>query len=213
MLATPGKTSTSGAYNLPMFSTLYEGVSAALAARATLLVNHVLTSEPVASGRLRAHAGRRIHIRLLDWPDLLPALPVLHFAITPAGLLEWQPEMSDTPGDLDISVQAGNPAAMLLDGLMGRRPAVAISGDSALAADVSWVIDNLRWDLRDDVARIVGELPARELARQASALAAGLRNALQALVQRATTARDEASSAGGFSGAAQPPSPAQRPAR
>ncbi|MFM9915237.1 MAG: hypothetical protein ACKVOX_05475 [Rhizobacter sp.] len=204
-----------------MFTVLYDTLAAAVAARATLLVNHVLASEPVAAGRLRAHAGRCLQIRLLDWPGRLPALPMLRFAITPAGLLEWRPEGSgvaaqsgvEAPVDLDIAVQAGNPAAVLMQGLMGRRPAVAISGDSSLAADVSWVIDNLRWDLRDDMARVVGELPARELARQATAMAAGLRRAVQALVQRATTEREGASSPGGFGGAAQSPSPAQRPAR
>ncbi|MDO9312987.1 MAG: hypothetical protein Q7T97_00390 [Burkholderiaceae bacterium] len=204
-----------------MFTVLYDSLAAAFAARATLLINHVLTSEPVACGRLRAHAGRSLHVRLLDWPELLPALPMLRFAITPAGLLEWRPEVPgvaassgpEVPADLDIAVEAGNPAAALLQGLMGRRPAVSISGDSSLAADVSWVVDNLRWDLRDDVAGIVGELPARELARHATTMAAGLRNAVQALMQRATTGRDGASSQGGFGGAAQSPSPAQRPAR
>mgnify|MGYP001199461318 FL=1 len=211
--ACPGRGKATGrhAYNPGMLSALNAGIAAAVTARATLLINHVLSSEPVACGRLRAHAGRRLRIRLLDWPGLLPALPALCFAITAAGLLEWQPEVDgagpDSQVDLDITVEAGNPAALLLGGLVGQRPAVSISGDSSLAADVSWVIDNLRWDLRDDVARLIGEIPARELARQASAMAAGLRGLVQDVVQRATSAR------GGVGGAAQSPSPAQRPAR
>ena len=209
------------AYNLPMIHALSEGLVSAVTARATVLANHVLASEPAATGRLRAHAGRLLRIRVLDWPDALPTLPSLRFAITPAGLLEWQPDArggaescaADSPIDLDITLQAGNPAALLVQGLMGKRPAVSIAGDSALAADVSWVIDNLRWDVRDDVARLVGELPARELARHASALAEGLRSAVQGLVQRATSPRAGDSPQGGFGDAAQSPSPAQRPAR
>lgn len=204
-----------------MVQALNEVFSSVVVTRATLLLNHVLSSEPVACGRLRPHAGRCLRVRLIDWPGLLPALPMLRFVITPAGLLEWQPGVADSAAsegsgvwaDLDITLQADNPAALVVEGLMGQRPAVSVSGDAALAADVNWVIDNLRWDLRDDLARTFGELPARELSRSASALASGLRGAVQGLVQRVRAGREGVSPDSGFGGAAQTPSPAQRPAR
>lgn len=209
------------AYNPVMFHALNQLVGNAFAARSVLLVNHILAAEPVASGRLQAHAGRCLRVQLLDWPDLLPALPRLCLAITAAGLLEWQPDVAasgasagaQTPVDLDITVDAGNPASLLMQGLMGKRPSVSVSGDAALAADVSWVIDNLRWDLREDLANAFGDLPARELSRRAAALADGLRSALQGLAQRARSTREGAASDGEFGTGAQPPSPAQRPAR
>src|SRR5690242_15988560 len=37
--------------------------------RLTLVVNHVLASEPVATGRLRPHAGRCIAFQLRNWPS------------------------------------------------------------------------------------------------------------------------------------------------
>ncbi len=200
-----------------MLDALNEVISTAVATRATLLFNHVLASEPVATGRLRPHAGRRLRVQLIDWPELLPAPPLLWFAITPAGLVEWQgasasSAAAEAPVDLDITLNAGNPAALLVQGLRGQRPAVTVAGDAALAADVSWVMDNLRWDVRDDLARAFGDLPAAELSRRASALAAGLRSAVDGLMQRTRAARDGASD-DGFSAAGQPPSPAQRPAR
>lgn len=184
-----------------MLKALNQLVASAAVARATLLVNHVLASEPVATGRLRPHASRTLRVQLTDWPDLLPDLPELCFAVTPAGLLEWREDMVSAAGsfDLDISLEVSNPAGLFLQGLMGRRPPVSVSGDAAFAADVSWVMDNVRWDVRDDLARAFGELPAGALSRRASALAEGLRSAVDGLVLRARAAKGS--------------SPAQRPAR
>lgn len=204
-----------------MFHALNQLLGNTFGERSILLVNHILSAEPVATGRLQAHAGRCLRVQLLDWPGLLPALPALRFAITSAGLLEWQPEVTalgvssgqNATVDLDISIDAANPAGLLVQGLMGKRPSVSVSGDAALAADVSWVIDNLRWDVREDLANAFGDLPARELSRRAAGLADGLRSALQGLVQRATAAREGAASDGEFRTGAQPRSPAQRPAR
>lgn len=184
-----------------MLTALNQLVASAAIARATLLVNHVLASEPVATGRLRPHAARTLRVQLTDWPGLLPALPALCFTVTPAGLLEWREGVLGAAEsfDLDVSVDAGNPAGLLLQGLMGHRPSVSVSGDAAFAADVSWVMDNVRWDVRDDLARAFGELPAGELSRRASALAEGLRSAVDGLVLRARAAKGS--------------SPAQRPAR
>ena len=153
--------------------------------RLVLVVNHVLASEPLAAQRLRPHAGRCIRVEFEGWPSLLPAWPVLAFRITPAALLEWCGPEEPTVVDLRVAIDASNPAMALLQALGGERPRIDVTGDAAFATDVSWLFDNLRWDIRDDLARIVGELPARELARTAQALATGLRNAVQGLVQRA----------------------------
>jgi ubiquinone biosynthesis protein UbiJ len=46
----------------------------------------------------------------------------------------------------------------------GDRPPVRIEGDVQLAADVNWLVDNVRWDLEDDLARVIGDAPAHNLA-------------------------------------------------
>jgi ubiquinone biosynthesis accessory factor UbiJ len=38
---------------------------------------------------------------------------------------------------------------------------VRIDGEAALAADMHWLADNLRWDIEADLAQVVGPLPAR----------------------------------------------------
>ncbi len=149
--------------------------------RITLLLNHVIAAEPVATERLRPHSGRSIQLQWTGWPSLLPPPPLVAFNITPAGLLEWCGEQAPAQPDLRVSLDASNPLRLVGQWLSGERPKVGIEGDSALAADVSWLIDNLRWDIEDDVARVIGQAPAHELARAASALGAGLREAVSTL--------------------------------
>jgi len=161
-----------------MLDTLQQLAASAFMQRLTLWLNHVLASEDAALARLRPHSGRFIRLQMTGWPALLPPLPDFTFVVTPAGLLEWRGSDAPVHVDLRLTVDASNPARSIAQGLAGQRPAVDVSGDSALAADVSWLMDNLRWDMQDDLARVIGEAPAHELARVAGRLSAGLREAV-----------------------------------
>lgn len=163
-------------------------LGAALAARICLLVNHVLQSEAAAVERLQRHSGKRIevHLRSLPVADWLPG--VIGVEITRAGLIEWL-EAFDGEPDLRVSIDASNPARSIADAFGGQRPAVDVSGDAALAADVAWLVDNLRWDLHDDLARVVGDAPAAAIVQFASAASAGLRGAVDALIEAAQRLR------------------------
>jgi ubiquinone biosynthesis protein UbiJ len=145
--------------------------------RATLLLNHVMASEPAAMARMRGHSDRCIRLQLDGWPQILPRWPQMTFRITPAGLFEWCGEEAPAESQLRISVDASNPALGALQMLAGERPRVDVAGDSALAADIVWLLDNLRWDVEDDLARVFGAAPAREIARLGRAVASGVRSA------------------------------------
>ena len=159
----------------------------AAARRVTLLINHILGAEEVATSRLKTHAGRSIRLHFEGWPALLPALPELVFSVTPAGLLEWCENELALPVDLTLDVEASNPALELARSLAGQPPRVRVTGDAALATDMSWFVDNLTWDLQDDLARIIGEVPARELARVGRGLGGALRAVMQQVVRRQPT--------------------------
>lgn len=171
-----------------MLDTLKALAAPAVMQRLTLLLNHVLASEQVATYRLKSHAGRRLVLDLEGWPALLPPVPPLAFTVTRAGLLEWDGEaaLPASEADLRVRVDASNPALALLQGLTGQRPRIDVAGDAAFAGDVNWLFENLRWDVQDDLARIVGDVPARELARFGGWTAIALREAVQRLSRLAS---------------------------
>lgn len=182
-------------YNSPMPTPFDSALGARFSAllgsaameRITLLLNHVIAAEPVATERLKAHSGRSLQLVWTGWPSLVLPPPSVAFTVTPAGLFEWCGEQPPAQPDLRVNLDASNPLKLASLWLSGERPQVVIEGDSALAADVNWLIDNLRWDIEDDLARIIGQAPAHELARGASAIADGFRAAvrvLQGLVAR-----------------------------
>jgi ubiquinone biosynthesis protein UbiJ len=170
------------AYNPGMLHTLNSLVGTAAMENLTLLINHVLASEPVATKRLAAHTGRCIQLQFSGWPSLLPPLPATSFRVSPAGLIEWcgsDAVVSDP--DLRVTIDASNPALSVAQALSGTRPKVDVSGDAAFATDLNWLIDNLRWDMQDDLARVAGQAPAREIARIAGGIANGMREAVRTL--------------------------------
>jgi ubiquinone biosynthesis protein UbiJ len=164
---------------------MFEGMTSlageAVIGRATLLANHVIGAEPAAMDRLRPHAGRTLRVELGGWPSLLPPPPVLAFLVTPAGLLEWSGAEAPATVDLHVAIDASNPLALAAGVALGRRPKVEIAGDAAFATDVNWLAENLRWDVQDDLERLVGPGPAFEIARVARIVAGGLRDALERL--------------------------------
>ena len=171
-----------------MFHSLNAALNQAVMERATLWLNQVLGGEAVATQRLRPHAAKRIRLRFEGWPSVLPVLPATAFRITPAGLLEWCAEDIEE-AELTVSVDASNPALAFAQALAGERPKVEISGDAALATDLNWLFDNLRWDYVDDLARVIGPAPAHEIARLAAGIAGGLRELVRAIGARASSPR------------------------
>jgi ubiquinone biosynthesis protein UbiJ len=156
--------------------------------RLTLLLNHVISSEPAAMSRLRPHTGKSLQLDCAGPPGW-PVLPPLVFEITPAGLLEWQGNAPlARPADLRMALDASQPLPFLMDSVRGTRPRLDISGDAALAGDVSWLVDHLRWDIEDDLAPWVGPIVAREAVRLGGWLALGLREAAQRLSSLAARA-------------------------
>jgi ubiquinone biosynthesis accessory factor UbiJ len=165
------------AYNRPMLNTLQALLAPALAERLTLVINHVLAGEAVATDRLRVHAGCTMMLRIAQWPALLPAPPVMAWRITPAGLLEWCGVEGAPAPDLAVQLDAPNPALLIAKAVAGEVPAVQIEGNAQLAGDVNWLLQNLRWDVAADLERVFGTTLARPLHLMGSALASALRKA------------------------------------
>ncbi len=154
--------------------------------RMVLLLNHVLSRESHATSRLQAFSGRAVVIRLTAWPKLLPAAPDLRLAVTRAGL--WE-RLEAAPAEaLLVEIDASNPALMALGALSGEKPRVTVQGDAAFAGEMHWLMDNLRWDIEDDLAGLVGPAVAHQLGR----FGRGIREALTALARQAENLRKRA---------------------
>jgi len=158
----------------------------AVVERLVLVINHVLSSEPVAMQRLVPHNGSVIALELMHWPRLLPAPPLLRFRVTPPGLIEWCGLDTAEPATLTVQVDAGNPALLFARSLAGETPPVTIAGNATLATDIQWLLDNVRWDVEADLERFFGPVVARQLARLGSSLAAGLRSLMRGPWAQAT---------------------------
>jgi ubiquinone biosynthesis protein UbiJ len=172
-----------------MLEALNALVAPALMERLTLVANHVLAGESVALERLKPHQGRSIRLHFDGWPSLLPAPPTFAFRVTPAGLLEWRGVDPPDAADLQLRVDASNPAMLMADLGAGVAPQVELQGDAAFATDINWLIANVRWDAEADLERFFGPRLARQIARIVSALAQGLRGALRGASELATRVR------------------------
>ncbi|MEO8835815.1 MAG: hypothetical protein ABI364_03660 [Caldimonas sp.] len=169
------------AYNWRMLDAMKALAERSMMERLVLLVNHVIAAEPAATERLRTHASRTVQVELEGWPGMLPPVGPFAFRITPAGLVEWLPEGGSPAPDLRVAVEARNPLLAMTRTVAGERPQITVSGDAAFASDLDWLIDNLRWDVQDDLARLVGDAPARQLARVGGWIAGALREGAKTL--------------------------------
>ncbi len=118
--------------------------------RLVLLVNHVLMQEPEAQARLARQQGRVVEAR---W-----RLFTIRLAATPAGLLDLAGPAAAP--DLTLTVTDESPWSLAQAALRGDKPPVRIEGDVQFAAEVNWLVDNVRWDLEEDLSRLVGDAPA-----------------------------------------------------
>ena len=135
--------------------------------RMVLFANHVLTACPPAVERLRAHAGKVVRVDVSGWPGLIPVPPPLTLRVTPAGLfeaVEAAEEASVVP-ELNVRLDASDPAKVAGNVFKGGLPPMAIDGDGALAADVSWIAQNVRWDPAADAERFFGPTLAEAVSR------------------------------------------------
>ncbi len=122
--------------------------------RLVLLLNHVLMQEPEAMARLMRQNKRSFR---LQWREF-----TIDLMATPAGLLDLAP-----PGqraDLLLTVDEASALGIIGKALAGEKPQVRIEGDVQLAAEVNWLVDHVRWDIEEDLSRVVGDVVAHRLA-------------------------------------------------
>ncbi len=156
--------------------------------RLTLAANHLLGSEPQAVARLLPYVGRQV-----DGSAVLPALvstwvsasapeaAALVWRITPAGLLERLNEGELATPDATLALTSESMTHVMRSLATRDFSVVEIRGDAALAGDLRWVIENVRWDYAGDLERVLPAAVAAPTVRVARTLAAGLKHGIQTL--------------------------------
>ncbi len=128
--------------------------------RVVLFLNHVLMQEPQAQERLKRQKGKPVKVQ---WGEIH-----LTLAATAAGLLE-RPAAGAAAPELTVTLTQTSPLTLAQTVMAGDKPGVDIQGDVQLAAEVAWLVDNVRWDVEEDLSRIVGDAAAHTLVRVARA--------------------------------------------
>ena len=129
-------------------------------------INHLLATDPQAQGKLRAHTGKTL---------VLSALGVdLPWEIDPEGLLRTPVDIAPTADDAHLHITLDLDA--LRDAIARRAPlslsGARVRGDAELAQTLSWLMAHVRWDAEDDLAQLIGDIPAHRLVRTGQTAAA-----------------------------------------
>lgn len=159
--------------------------------RLVLLANHVLMQESEAQARLARQAGRVVEAR---WRAFMVRL-----VATPAGLLDVAPS-AGLP-DLTLTVTEESPWELAQAALRGDKPAVRIAGDVQFATEINWLVEHVRWDLEEDLSRLIGDAPAHALGDVGRQMVAALRKFAGPAPAPAPTPAPSASNGPGQAGA------------
>lgn len=132
-------------------------------------LNALLGREPWAGERLARHAGKTVRFA---WGRQRLSLTIdSNGKVSPA-------DEAIVP-DVTLTLQSGKFSLSNLPygGMPDFTEVTHISGDAGLAQVVGDLARDLRWDPEDDLARVVGDIPASRLVSGARAAAAGVREA------------------------------------
>lgn len=138
------------------------------------LLNHLLEREDWARQRLLPFAGQVVRIEGLPF--------TLNLSVGDSGV--FRATGADDTAAVTIALPGDAPLRMLGDpsSLFG---AARLSGPANFAETLAFVFRNLRWDYEADLAAVIGDIPARRLARSLAGGLAWQRSAAERLGRNA----------------------------
>lgn len=121
------------------------------------VLNHLLRQNGWAVAQLQPFAGKAVRISIPPFSSTL--------LIKPTG--EFAPALHETAVDAEIGLTPGSALRALFDPASTAASAT-LTGDTELGTAVGKILRQLRWDAEADLSRIVGDIPAHELAKAAT---------------------------------------------
>jgi len=139
-------------------------------------LNHLLDREPWARERLQPFVGDVLEVRAAP-------LPTLRLAIAENTRIEAAtPSLSAT---LVLTLKPGFAAALMQSEAQQMRT-VDIAGNAQLASTLLYLARHLRWDVEEDLSKIVGDMAAHRMVNTARALFDWHRQTAQRFIQDST---------------------------
>ncbi len=115
-------------------------------------INHLLRTASWARTRLAPHAGKTAHF------DVAPF--AVTFVISDRGDIENSALTG--PADASFKLTPGTVLRVLAADENAWRE-VQSDGDTALARDILYIAQNLRWDIEEDLSRVFGDIAAHRM--------------------------------------------------
>lgn len=115
--------------------------------------NHLLAQSGWARTRLQPHAGKRATL------ELSPL--AVSFSVSADGHLASC--SSDSEPDVMLQVPLAESARIIGGGMEALMSQVRITGNADFADALGFVFRHLRWDLEEDLSRVVGDIAAHRL--------------------------------------------------
>jgi ubiquinone biosynthesis accessory factor UbiJ len=138
-------------------------------------LNHLLDTEAWARARLVPFAGDTVEFAL-------PPLPALRLGIESDGRLRPAARVGAPSLLVRLGPEAG---AAFLRGEDHFMRAIDVSGNAKLAAEVLVLVRHLRWDVEEDLSRVVGDIAAHRLVGWGRSFTAWQRDAIAQLADSA----------------------------
>lgn len=138
------------------------------------LLNALLARESWARERLRPHAGKVVR--------LVVGNVEISLEISPGGGIQAARQAEP---NVVLTMAAQDLPRMLRADTQERMQAVRIEGEAALAHVVADLARYLRWDVEDELAGLIGDLPARLLVRSTRSIFGSMRESAMRLNQNA----------------------------
>lgn len=132
-------------------------------------LNHILSQQSWAMARLRQHCGKTLLLRL---PLAPAALTIQHDGSVASAAPGVQADAILTPDPLAWLIAAA-PAARF----------VARGADAALAQELAEILGSLRWDVEEDLSRVVGDIAAHKLVSAATDVLDWHKNAAETIAR------------------------------
>lgn len=136
-------------------------------------LNHLLGQTGWARDRLQGHQGRKARFSAGSFD--------LNLRITTEGCFEAATDDGDP--DVAISLPLDAPVRMMQGGVAEVMKGATVTGAADLADALGYVLRNLRWDMEEDLSRVVGDIAAHRLVKGAESLLAWQKDAATSLAE------------------------------